>query len=375
MKPIYLDYASTTPVGKRALSVAAKYYSDVFYNPSSVHVLGQAASSAVERARKKCADAINGEPRGIYFTSGGTEAINTAIKCFPFGDKKRIVVSSIEHDAVISCAEALKKCGIAVEYARPDRSGIITPSALERVMTDDTALVCVMTVNNIVGTVQPIKELAEVAHKFGALFFTDAVQAVNGIKIDVKDSGADMLCVSGHKFYAPKGVGFLYVKPSVRLSPLIEGGGQERRMRAGTVDVPSAVAMGEAITEAAGDTVGYNAHVKAVSEAFVNKLKYGDPVAYSSPRVPDILSVAFDGVNGSRLAVALSMAGVCCSVGSACSAGSEVPPATLTEMGIDNADCAVRFSFGRNLSVTRAIEAARIVNSVVKKLTENKDKR
>lgn len=368
-KNIYLDHAATTPVDRDVMSAAMPFYSDVFYNASSLHACGQRAAAAVEHAREQCAAAINARANEVYFTSGGTESINWAMSVADRTNKKRVIVSAIEHDAAIACAEALASRGLEVIYVKPTCGGTIAPDALEKVIDDNTALVCVMTVNNITGAIQPIKELCGIAHRYGALFFTDAVQAVNSMELDVKDSGVDMLAVSGHKFYAPKGVGFLYVKNDVRtdLDPLMRGGEQEKGKRAGTVDVPSVVAMGKAIEKAHAYISEYNAHAILVGEKFLNSLKYGDLILCDN-KTSDIMSVVFDGINGGRLAVALSCAGLCCSVGSACSAGSATPPRTLLEMGVKNADCAIRFSFGKHTSLNQASIAARTVNAVVKKL-------
>lgn len=368
MKPIYLDYASTTPVDDTVLSFAERYFKGVFYNPASTHVAGQEASKAVENARMMCADAIGCEPNEIYFTSGGTEAINLAMKCADFGERRHIVVSAIEHDSVLSCAEYLAHSGYEVDHVMPTADGIITPEALERVIRPDTALVAVMTVNNIVGTIQPIRELAQVAHSVGALFFTDAVQAVNSVDISVKKTGVDMLCVSAHKFYGLKGAGFLYVRRGLKPNTLISGGDQERGVRAGTHNVPAIAGMGAAISAATERRTEYVAHVKEIRDAFVGALKCGRVIASDAPKVDDILSVAFDGINGGRLAVALSMRGVCCSVGSACSAGSATPPKTLVAMG-ESAGSSVRFSFGRQTTVECAVRAAEIINETALKLS------
>ena len=342
MIKIYLDHAATTPVDRDALTAAMPYFGTDFYNPSSLHAAGQKAARAVEAARLACAEAINGKPEGIHFTSGGTEAINWALKCAPTADRTHIVVSAIEHDAVLACADKLR-AEYDVDIAEPNADGIITPDALRAVI---------------------------------ALMFTDAVQAVNSCDIDVADTGVDMLCVSAHKFYGMKGAGFLYVDPRIKISPFMDGGGQERGMRSGTLNVPAIVAMAKAITAAKADRKANAEHIAQVSLEFLSALKFGAPVAMNSPKIDDIVSVVFDGVNGGRLAVALSMSGVYCSVGSACSAGSATPPATLTAMGVKNADCALRFSFGKKTTVAQAVAAAQTINVVVSRLvksTEAKD--
>lgn len=371
---IYLDYAATTPVAAEVIAAAMPYFGASFYNPSSLHMMGQMSSMSLRQARRKCLSAINGHDSGnIIFTSGGTEAINQAIKCSYVKSGEHIVISAIEHDAVFACAEKMKERGVIVDVVDPTANGIIEPSELKKVMCPQTKLVCVMLVNNIVGTIQPIKVLAEVAHEYGALFFTDAVQAVNSIDINVKDLNVDMLCVSGHKFYAPKGSGFLYVKNGVQLGSFIDGGSQESGLRGGTVDVPSAMALATAITMAQNNVEQYNEKILEVTNAFVAALNCGEVIAKNSNKSNDILSIAFDGVNGGRLAVALSVAGVCCSVGSACSAGSAVPPQTLLAMRVKNAESCVRFSFGSPVTVKQAIEAAETVNETVAKLKSSSD--
>ena len=369
---IYLDYAATTPVDAEVIAAALPYYGSTFYNPASSHMLGQIAASAVEFARRACERAINADRGTVTFTSSATEAINQVLKGVNIGHGK-IVISGIEHDAVKACAERLQKAGVSVDTVMPNTDGIITPEALdEKVKGGNVALVCVMTVNNIVGSIQPIKDLAAVAHRHGALFFTDAVQAVNSTNIDVKDTDVDMLCVSGHKFYSLKGCGMLYVKNGVDLAPLLDGGSQEHGNRAGTVDVPAVMAFSEALTKAQNNVDSYNAHAKAVREAFLNALEHGKPIE-TSAHTDDIVSVAFDGVDGGRLAVALSVAGVCCSVGSACSAGSATPPDTLVAMKHKFAKNSVRFSFGKPTTVEQAVAAAEIVNETVKKLTAKEE--
>ena len=371
MKHIYLDYAATTPVDKAVATACAHCHGIKFFNPASTHACGRGAAKDVEDARRKCAEAIGAVPREIIFTSGGTESVNQAmLKTELSHGKKQIIVSGLEHDSVSACAQKLAEGGYDVRYLMPNGDGMITPEALRSVITENTGLVCVMTVNNIVGTVQPVKELCEIAHNVGALFFTDAVQAVNSVDLNVQYSGVDLLAASGHKFYAPKGVGFLYVRSGIKTSPLIIGGEQEFGLRAGTVNVPDAVAMGEAVRLAVERREEYLRHVKEVSEEFLRHVRYGNVIAENAPRTGEIVSLRFDGINGGRLAVALSCDGVCCSVGSACSAGSATPPAALVNMGIEHPDCAVRFSFGRYTSKTQAVRAARILNRAAKRLSQ-----
>ncbi len=368
--PIYLDHAATTPVDDEVFAAALPYYKDCFYNPASLHALGQRAAVAVGKAREQCAAAVGATANEIYFTSGGTESVNWAMSVGTRG-ARHIVVSAIEHDSVLACAKRAEMLGVAVDYVMPTRDGIIVPSALEKAMRDDTSFVCVMAVNNITGAIQPIGELCKIAHSRGALFFTDAVQAVNSLDISVREWGVDMLAVSGHKLYAPKGGGFLYVKSGTKPHPLLLGGEQERGMRAGTHDVPAIVGLGKAFEIAVRDRNKNNAAVKNAVDAFLSRLDCGAPL-HTGSKIDDIVSVEFDGINGGRLAVALSCAGVCCSVGSACSAGSATPPPALVAMGVGGAANTVRFSFGKTTSIEQAKRAAEIVNATVKRLRKIK---
>lgn len=365
---IYLDYAASTPADREVINAAMPYYGEIFYNPSSTHALGQKAFAAVERSREQCAAALGCSPNEIFFTSGGTEAINQALCRTLFAEnKKHIVVSAIEHDSAVECAKKLQREGYEVEYVYPNSDGIVTPKALASKVRSDTAMVCVMTVNNQVGTIQPVAELAAIAHASGAVFFSDGVQAVNSCDLNVNALGVDMFAISGHKFYSVKGAGLLYVRSSAHVKPLILGGDQEKGMRAGTVDVPAVVAMGEAIERAVKNRAGYIEHTDRVCNEFLSGLKYGRAVSVGAPRAGDIVTVVFDGIDGGKLAVALSYSGVCCSVGSACSAGSATPPQTLVAMG-ENASCAVRFSFGKPTTLEQSATAARIVNDVVARM-------
>lgn len=364
---IYLDYAATTPVDRAVLAAVTPYFCDEFYNPSSAHALGRKAFAAVEAARDKVARAVNAAASEIVFTSGGSEAIELAMLGANLSSSARVVISAIEHESVKKCAEILKDRGAEVVTVMPTADGIITPDALKNAIGAKAALVCVMTVNNQTGAVQPVKELARIAHERGALFFTDAVQAAAYGGIDVKDSDVDMLAASGHKFYSLKGGGFLYIRNGVKVKPLLVGGDQENGMRAGTENVPAIVAMGEAIELAVKNKSVYQKRIADAESAFLKSLGYGYPIL-PTRKIPGIVTVVFPGVNGGRLAVALSINGVCCSVGSACTAGSAVPPPTLVAMGVEHADQAVRFSFGRETGAEQAKSAAAIVNSTVKSL-------
>ena len=257
MKTIYFDHAATTPVDPRVLEAMLPYFSERYGNPSELHRLGREARAAVEQARAKVAAALGAGEKEIVFTSGGTEADNLAL----FGYLARfqpghLIVSAIEHPAVMETARALNRLGWAVDFVPVDGDGVVDVDAYEQAFRDDTRLASIMFANNVVGTLQPVAELARIAHEKGAVFHTDAVQAVGSLPVDVAELGVDMLSLSGHKLYGPKGVGALYVKRGTRLQPVLHGGGHERRLRSGTENVPGIVGLGEAITLATERTAG-----------------------------------------------------------------------------------------------------------------------
>ncbi|KHJ50831.1 aminotransferase class V-fold PLP-dependent enzyme [Halomonas sp. C22] len=356
--PIYLDYAATTPVDERVAEVMTRYLTvdQLFANPASrSHMLGWQAEQVVEQARRQVADLIHADPREIVWTSGATEANNLALIGFMRANRQRgmhLVTSSIEHKAVVDTAKALESEGFEVTWLKPQRDGRITPEQLREAMRDDTALVSLMAVNNELGSINDIAALAAVAHDFGASFHTDAAQAVGRIPLDVVEQHIDLMSLSAHKAYGPKGVGALYVKrhPDMRVEALIHGGGHERGMRSGTLPTHQIAGMGEAFAVMQQQQAQDQAHIAALREQLLNGLSTLEGVIPNSPQqhgVPNILNLAFEGVDGEALLMALRDVAV--STGSACNSASVDPSYVLLGIGTPRrlALSSLRLSFGR----------------------------
>ncbi|WNL39623.1 aminotransferase class V-fold PLP-dependent enzyme [Halomonas sp. PAMB 3232] len=356
--PVYLDYAATTPVDERVAAVMQRYLTvdQLFANPASrSHMLGWQAEQAVEQARRQVADAINADPREIVWTSGATEADNLALTGFMRANRERgmhLVTSTIEHKAVVDTARALESEGFEVTWLTPGPDGRVTPEQLESALRDDTTLVSLMAVNNELGTVNDLKALADTAHGFGAAFHTDAAQAVGRIELNVAAQQVDLMSLSAHKAYGPKGIGALYVKrhPDIRVEALIHGGGHERGMRSGTLPTHQIAGMGEAF--ALMNEVGEadRAHIDALKARFMAGLADIGGVHVNSPTkhsVASIVNVAFEGVDGEALLMALRDVAV--STGSACNSASVEPSYVLLNIGVPRAlaHSSLRFSFGR----------------------------
>ncbi|MFH0812432.1 MAG: cysteine desulfurase NifS [Pseudomonadota bacterium] len=357
MKPIYLDYAATTPVRSEVLEAMLPYFSETFGNASSLHIFGQKARKALEDARDIVAECIRAKPEEIYFTSGGTESDNLAIKGMAYAHKnkgKHLVTSMIEHQAVLNCCKYLEKEGFEVSYLPVDRCGIVDLQALEDATRLDTILLSVMLGNNETGTLQPIAEMARIARKRGVPLHTDAVQAIGKIPVAVDELGVDLLSISSHKIYGPKGVGALYVRRGTRIDPLLHGGHHERQMRAGTENIPGIVGFSKAIECAQKEMLNTSAHVTALRDRLEQRI--GERIehiqinGHPTKRLPHILNVSFDGIEAEQLLLALDMRGIAISTGAACISGAPEPSHVLRAMGADltAAQGSVRFSLGRD---------------------------
>lgn len=379
MKRIYLDHAATTPLCDEAFEAMKPYFSDVFGNANSQHAYGRDAAKAVADARAAIADCIGAKPNEIYFTSGGTEADNWAVKGAAMSSAakgRHIITSSVEHPAIYASCKQLEKLGFEVTYLPVDGEGFVSPAELEKAVRPDTVLVSVMFANNEVGTVQPVAELAAVAHAHGALFHTDAVQAAGAIAIDVKSIGADLLSFSGHKFYGPKGIGALYVRNGVRIEPFMTGGEQERTKRGGTTNVPAIVGMAAALVRACANMTEDNAYVAALRDRFVKRVSEEIPdVLFNgakdmSRRLPNNANFSFRYIEGESVLFSLDLDGICASSGSACSSGSLEPSRTLLAMGIPagTAHGSIRFTFGKCNAPEDADYAADRLLEIVKRL-------
>lgn len=354
---VYLDHAATTPCDKHVVEAMLPYFTEEFGNADSQHFYGRETAKAIADARKSISDLIGCNPNELYFTGSGSEADNWAIKGVALARQnkgKHIIISAIEHHAILNSAEWLEKHGFRVTKLPVDSTGRVHPEDLEKAIDDETTLVSVMYVNNEVGTIQPIKELAKIAHAHGALFHSDCVQAMPYIRIDVAELGLDLMSMSGHKFYGPKGVGALYIRNGVKPDKLICGGGQERAQRGGTSNTPAIVGMARALEAAVRDMDKNNAHMAELRDHFVERVKKEIPyVRFNGNkeyRVPSVANFSFEFVEGEGILMLLDYNGIAVSSGSACSSGSLDPSHVLLAMGvpIEISHGSIRFSFGKD---------------------------
>lgn len=340
MKYIYADNAATTKMSPRALEVISTLSRDVFGNPSSLYGLGQKAREVLDNARYDIAECIGASPKEIYFTSGGSEADNQAIRSAAYAGarkgKKHIVSTAFEHHAVLHTLDALKKEGFEITLLDVHENGVITPEDLMAALREDTALVTVMYANNEIGTVQPIAQLGQICRERGIPFHTDAVQAIPHIKIDVKQENIDYLSMSAHKFHGPKGIGVLYVRSGMPLQNLIYGGAQERGKRAGTENVPAAAAMAAALKETCENLEENAEHAKMLSDMLIEglqKIPHSILNGDREKRLPGTVNFCFEGIEGESLLLLLDDSGICASSGSACTSGSLDPSHVLLSLG------------------------------------------
>jgi cysteine desulfurase len=378
---VYLDNSATTPIDKEVVEAMLPYLNEKFGNASSIHFFGQEARGAVDKARHQVADLINAKPNQIVFTSGGTESNNLAIRGLcEMNEKygKHIITSNIEHPAVMNVCEELEKIGYEVTYLPVQEDGIILLEDVENAIREDTILISVMTANNEIGTIQPVKEIGEIVNKQREngnkiWFHTDAVQAVGKIDVDVDEIGCDLLSISAHKIYAPKGTGALFVKRGVRLKAQNLGGHQERERRGGTENVPTIVAFGKACELAKAHLRTNYEHLRNLRDTFEKGVEEKIPeVIFNGnreKRLPNISNISFKYVEGEGILINLDMQGVAVSTGSACSSGSLEPSPIILALGQneDLARGAVRFSFGKENSM----EDVDYILEVLPKAVEN----
>jgi cysteine desulfurase len=338
---IYMDHSATTYVRPEVAEAMAPYHTEHFGNPSSVYSIACESRNAVDAARAQVAQALGAEPDEIYFTSGGSESDNWAIKGVAFANRKKgnhIITSKIEHHAVLHTCEYLEKEGFAVTYLPVDRYGLVDPAELERAITDRTILVSIMYANNEIGTIEPVAELGAVARKHKIPFHTDAVQAVGNIPIDVRAQNIDLLSLSAHKFYGPKGVGVLYIRKGTKIDNLIHGGGQERRRRAGTENIAGIVGLGKAIELATADIEGHNKKIRSLRDRLLGGILGGIPHVrlngHPEKRLPNNINVSFEYIEGESMLLWLDEDGICASTGSACTSGSLEPSHVLLATGL-----------------------------------------
>ncbi|MGI5885303.1 MAG: cysteine desulfurase NifS [Candidatus Spyradocola sp.] len=357
MERIYLDNAATTRVRPEVAEAVLPAMTEVYGNASSVHSFGREAKKAIERARAQVAAAIGAKKEEIYFTAGGSESDNWAIKGAAHALRKKgmhILTTAIEHHAVLHTCRALEKEGFEVTYLPVDEYGLVTAAQVEAALRPDTILVTVMAANNEIGTIEPIEEIGAVCKAHNVLFHTDAVQAVGHMPLDVNAMHIDMLSLSGHKFYAPKGVGALYLRTGVHIENLIEGGAQERNRRAGTENVPGIVGMGKAIELITAEMDEENARISALRDRLIagilEKIPESRLNGHPTKRLPGNVNVSIRYIEGEALLLSLDMAGIAGSSGSACTSGSLDPSHVLLAIGLPHeiAHGSLRLTIGRD---------------------------
>ena len=350
---IYADNAATTKMSDVAVKAMLPYLQEIYANASSVHLLGQRSAAALFSARQQVAQVLNCAPKEVFFTSGGSEADNQAlISAAALGKKQgkcHIVSTAMEHHAILHTLEALQAEGFTVTLLRPQADGIVTATQVAEAITDTTCLVSVMYANNETGAIQPIREIGALCRKRGVLFHTDAVQAAGHLTIDVQRDNIDMLSLSAHKFHGPKGIGLLFAKSNLQLTILIRGGGQERGKRAGTENLPGIIGLAAALKDAQENMQQNTAYITGLRNALRNGLDKIDGADFNGSRehcLPGTVNYSFRGINGEALLSLLSNEGICCSSGSACSAGSLEPSHVLLALGLshETAKSALRFS-------------------------------
>lgn len=335
-----MDNAATTPVSPAVLEKMLPYFSECYGNANSIHSTGLDARKALNAARKKVAAALNCNPEEVYITSGGSESDNWALKGVAFANRKKgnhIITSAIEHHAILHTCEWLEKQGFEITYVPVDADGLVNPADVEAAITDKTILISIMAANNEIGTIEPIEEIAKIAHAHHVLFHTDAVQAIGAIPVDVRAIGCDLLSLSGHKFHGPKGVGALYIKQGTRIDNLIHGGAQERGRRASTENVAGIVGMAEAIELATANIPEKAARISALRDQLIDgltALPYVRLNGHRTKRLPGNVNVSVRFIEGESLLLRLDLAGVAASSGSACTSGSLDPSHVLLAIGL-----------------------------------------
>ena len=353
---IYFDNAATTRVKIEVLKEMIPYFSEEYGNPSSIHQIGRKAKRAVDFARERVANLINSDKSEIYFTGCGSESDNTALKGIAYKNRSKgnhIITSKIEHPAILDSCKMLEKQGFEITYLNVDKNGFVNLAELENSITDKTILISIMFANNEIGTIEPIEQIAKIAKKRNIIFHTDAVQAVGNVHIDVEKMGIDMLSMSGHKIYGPKGIGVLYVRSGVEFEKFMNGGHQEKNKRAGTENLAGIVGIGKACELA---KMNMEEHIKQIQELrdyYVSKVKENiQDIKINGPendmRLPGNSNISFKGIDGTALLLELDKKGICASGGSACSSHSLEPSHVLTSIGLkkEYTDCALRVSFG-----------------------------
>ncbi|MFH1386390.1 MAG: cysteine desulfurase NifS [bacterium] len=383
MERIYLDYAATTPTDPRAIEAILPYFADKYGNPSSIHYFGQETKAAIEKAREQLASLLACKTEEIVFTSGGTEADNFAIEGVAFANKDKgnhIITSAIEHHAVLECCEFLKKYGFEITYLPVDKYGVVSPESVKNAITDKTILVSIMQANNEIGTIEPIAEIAKAikirSRELGvrSYFHTDAVQTAGHIPTNVNELGVDLLSISAHKLYGPKGVGVLYIKKGTKLTPLIHGGAQEKGRRGSTENVPGIVGFGVAAEIAGQEMKAESEKLTVLRDKLIKGLleKIPDTHINGHPtlRLPNNVNISVRYVEGESMLLNLDMLGIAASTGSACTSGSLEPSHVMLAIGLSHeaAHGSLRFSLGKATTEKEIDKIIKTLPEIVAKL-------
>ena len=380
MDIIYLDNSATTKIKSEVLNEMMPYLTTEYGNASSLYSVGRKAKKAIEKARIQVAELINCDAHEIYFTGSGSESDNTALKGFAYANREKgnhIITSKIEHHAILESCETLERQGFEVSYVEVDKNGIIKLDDLKKAIRPSTILISVMSANNEIGSIQPIKEIAQIAHERNIVFHTDAVQAIGNMPIDVQNMQIDMLSLSGHKINAPKGIGALYIKKGIQVEKYINGGHQERNQRAGTENVAGIVGLGKACEIANRNILKHISYLSKLRNYYLMKLQKEMPGKFiinggMENRLPGNANVSFEGIDASELIFKLDEKGICVSSGSACSSGNVEPSHVLTAINVPEnyLNSAIRTTFGDN----NTFEEIDYVVKCMKKICLNLDK-
>ncbi|HAJ96982.1 MAG TPA: cysteine desulfurase NifS [Ruminococcus sp.] len=374
---VYADYSATTPVSQEVLQAMLPYFTESFGNASSIYQIGRKNEAAILNARANIAQCLGADPKEIYFTSGGSESDNWAIKgavdALKMQRKRHIITTAFEHHAVLNTCQFLENQGFEVTYLPVSSNGMVNPQDVEKAIRSDTAIVSVMCVNNEIGTIQPISQIGGICHEHSVLFHTDAVQAIGNIEIDVKQQNIDMLSISGHKFHAPKGIGVLYVRNGINISNFIHGGGQEMGKRAGTENTAGIVGISKALEIAVSHIAEKNERLTPFRNRLIEGLLQIKGTRLNGDRIQRVcnnVNISIEGIEGESLILLLDMQGIQASSGSACSAGSLEPSHVLTAIGLEreSAHSSLRLTFGENFNETDLQYILKVVPECVEKL-------
>jgi len=372
MKRVYLDYAGTAPCDPRVVKAMHPYFTDIFGNPSSLHSFGQEAKKALEESREKVARALGASPEEIVFTGGGTESNNFALKGVAYANQKKgnhLITTAIEHHCVLEPCKFLEKQGFSVTYVKVDKDGLVDPGDIKKAITDKTVLISVMHANNEIGTIEPIAEIARIAQEKNVPLHTDAVQPFGHVPVDVHALGVDLLSISAHKFYGPKGVGALYIRKGTRIAPFLQGGDQEKKRRASTENIPGIVGLAKAAELAREERDEEAKKLTALRDMLIEGILRAIPQTrlngHRTQRLPNNVNIIVEYVEGESMILNLDMEGIACSTGSACTSSSLEPSHVLTALGVpaELAHGSLRFTSGR---YTQKEDIARVLEALPK---------